>query len=89
MNGGKSKIIGNLCKIHMSGSDQIFCSVDLQLRKIVDDAKSTLIFEYLLQSRSADQVVLADLFNSEMRTNMFFHVFSDQTVDFNVIFGFC
>ena len=50
MNGGISKVIGNLCKIHMSGADQFFCRVDLQLRKIVDDAKSTLIFEYLLQS---------------------------------------
>ena len=32
---------------------------------------------------------IEDLFNSDMRTNMFFHVFGDQTVDFNVIFGFC
>ena len=57
MNGRITKLLCNLGEIHVSCADQLFGSVDLECREILNNAKVALLFENLLKLRTTNQII--------------------------------
>ena len=61
-----AQMFGDLCKIHLPGTDQFFGGVDLHMGKIFDDPKRSLFLKQFLELGASDQVVPADLVDGDM-----------------------
>ena len=70
MDGGVAQLLGDLGEIHLVCPDQLLGRVDLHQREILDDAKSALFPEDLLELGAADEVFPAHLLDGDMQAQM-------------------
>ena len=88
MNGRITKLLCNLGEIHVSCTDQLFGSVDLECREIFNNAEVALLLENLLKLRTTNQIIPADLFDADMFVYMISQISAYPVENFNISFIF-
>ena len=74
MNRGITQRISNLGEIHVLFPNHFFGPSDFHAGEIFNDTAAAAAVEQLLELRSTNQIVPADLFQSETLRNTGFHI---------------
>lgn len=77
MDGGVAQKFGNLGEVQVISTDQLSGKADLQLCEILNDPAAVFLAEHILESGSADQVVVADLFDADRLADMLLQIVDD------------
>lgn len=88
MNRCIAELLGDLCKVHMSGADYFFGNVDFQNREIFNESKVALFFEDFQEMGTTYQIIPADLIDAKSLVNIIFQVITDAAKNFCIAFVF-
>jgi len=78
MNRTISELLGNLTEIEFPVSYHLLGGLDFFCGKIFDDSLTALFLQYFLKLGTANHIIFADLFQCQMKGNIFLHIVSNM-----------